>query len=90
MMVYNRPTFIQMLSTLLALTLSSHNEGSPYGWHISCERFLQRRVEILMDDNLDRRTKYNLIGYLRSKVDGSCGILSRTQVSRGTDRSSYV
>ena len=25
-----------------------------------------------MDDNLDRRTKYNLIGYLRSKVEGQC------------------
>ena len=25
-----------------------------------------------MDDNLDRRSKYNLIGYLRTKVDGEC------------------
>ena len=25
-----------------------------------------------MDDNLDRRSKYNLIGYLRSKVEGQC------------------
>jgi len=25
-----------------------------------------------MDDNLDRRTKYNLIGYLKSKVEGQC------------------
>jgi hypothetical protein len=25
-----------------------------------------------MDDNLDRRSKYNLLGYLRSKVEGQC------------------
>ena len=25
-----------------------------------------------MDDNLDRRSKYNLIGYLKSKVKGKC------------------
>ena len=29
-----------------------------------------------MDDDLDRRTKYNLIGYLKSKVDGTCGTLT--------------
>ena len=61
-----------MLSTLLALTLAHHNDSNPYGWHMSCERFLERRVEILMDDNLDRRSKYNLLGYLRSKVEGQC------------------
>ena len=60
-----------MLSTLLALTLASH-DASPYGWHMTCERFLQKRIEILMDDNLDRRSKYNLIGYFKSKVDGQC------------------
>lgn len=25
-----------------------------------------------MDDNLDRRSKYNLIGYLKTKVEGKC------------------
>ena len=25
-----------------------------------------------MDDNLDTKTKYNLIGYLESKVEGGC------------------
>ena len=54
-----------MLSTLLALTLAHHNDGNPYGWHMSCERFLQKRIEILIDDNLDRRYKYNLIGHFR-------------------------
>jgi hypothetical protein len=61
-----------MISVLLALTLAHHNDSNPYGWHMSCERFLQKRIEILMDDNLDRRSKYNLISYFRSKVEGQC------------------
>lgn len=61
-----------MFSVLLALTLAHHNDQSPYGWHMSCERFLQRKVEIQMDPNLDQRSKYNLIGYLKSKVEGQC------------------
>ena len=62
-----------MLEFLLAFVLTHHNEGSPYGWHMSCERFLQRRIEILMDDNLDYRSQRNLIGYLRTKVEEECG-----------------
>jgi len=61
-----------MISTLLALTLAHHNDTSPYGWHLSCERFLQKRIEILLDNNLDQRSKYNLIGYLSTKVVGQC------------------
>ena len=61
-----------MLSILLALTLAHHDDGNPYGWHMSCERFLEQRIEILMDDNLDRRSKYNLLGYLRTEVEGQC------------------
>jgi hypothetical protein len=61
-----------MLEFLIAFVLTHHNEGSPYGWHMSCERFLQRRIEILMDDNLDYRSQRNLIGYLRTKVEGEC------------------
>jgi hypothetical protein len=60
-----------MLSFLVALTLASH-DSSPYGWHMKCEDFLQRSVEIQMDPNYDQRTKYNLIAYLRSKVEGEC------------------
>ena len=63
-----------MVSLLLALTLVHHADGSPYGWHMSCENFLEQRIEILMDDNLDRRSKYNLIGYLRTKVEGECNM----------------
>ena len=61
-----------MLELLLALVLAHHNEGSPYGWHISCERFLQRRIEILTDNNLDYRSQRNLIGYLKTKVENEC------------------
>ena len=61
-----------MLEFLIAFVLVHHNEGNPYGWHMSCERFLQRRIEILMDDNLDYRSKRNLIGYLKTKVEGEC------------------
>ena len=61
-----------MLSILLALTLAHHDDGNPYGWHMSCERFLQRRVEIQADPNLDLRSKLNLIGYLKSKVESQC------------------
>ena len=39
---------------------------------MKCEDFLQRSVEIQMDPNYDQRTKYNLIAYLRSKVEGEC------------------
>ena len=70
--VYNRPTFIHMLALLLAFTLAHHNDGNPYGWHMSCERWLQRRIEIQADPNLDLRSKLNLIGYLKSKVEGEC------------------
>ena len=63
-----------MLAVLLALTLAHHDDGNPYGWHMTCERFLEKRIEILMDDNLDRRSKYNLISYFRSKVEGQCNL----------------
>ena len=61
-----------MLEFLIAFVLVHHNEGSPYGWHMSCERFLQRQIEILTDDNLDYRSQRSLIGYLRTKVEEEC------------------
>ena len=69
---YNTLVRSSNVSILLALTLAHHNDGNPYGWHMSCERFLQRRVEIQMDTNLDQRSKWNLIGYLKTKVEGEC------------------
>jgi hypothetical protein len=61
-----------MFSTLLAFTLAHHNDASPYGWHMSCERWLERSVEIQLDSNLNQESKYNLIAYLRSKVSEEC------------------
>ena len=61
-----------MLSILLALTLAHHADGTSYGWHMSCERFLQKRIEIQLDDNLDFMTKRNLIRYFKTKVEGQC------------------
>jgi len=61
-----------MLALLLAFTLAHHDDANPYGWHMSCERFLQRSTEIRLDPNLDLRSKLNLIAYLKSKVEGEC------------------
>ena len=61
-----------MLSTLLAFTLAHHNDTSSYGWHMSCERWLEKSIEIQLDSNLDQESKYNLIAYLRRKVLGEC------------------
>jgi hypothetical protein len=61
-----------MLALLLAFTFAHHDDGNPYGWHMSCERFLQRRTEIQIDPHLDLRSKRNLIGYLKTKVEGKC------------------
>jgi hypothetical protein len=61
-----------MLSTLLAFTLAHHNDASAYGWHMSCERWLEKSIEIQLDSNLDQESKYNLIAYLRRKVPGEC------------------
>lgn len=40
-----------------------------------------------MDDNLDRRTKYNLIGYLKSKVEGKCDSMLIQDASKSQERS---
>ena len=61
-----------MVSLLLAFALANHNDASPYDWHISCERWLQRSIEIRSDPNLDLQSKLNLISYLKSKVPGKC------------------
>jgi len=70
--VYNKPIVHPMLALLLALTLANHDDANPYGWHITCERWLQRSTEIRADPNLDLRTKMNLLFYLKSKVSGEC------------------
>ena len=69
---YNILVVHPMLSYLLAFTLVHHNDMSPYGWHMSCERWLLRSLEIQQDPSLDHRSKLDLIGYLKSKVPGEC------------------
>ena len=67
-----------MPSILLAFTiLASHADHltKPYNWHMSCERWYTRSLEIRQDDNLDFNSKKFLIRYLRSKVEEECGDL---------------
>ena len=61
-----------MLALLLAFTLAHHDDANPYGWHMSCERWLQRSTEIRLDPDLALRSKLSLIAYLKSKVPGEC------------------
>jgi hypothetical protein len=60
-----------MLATLLAMTLA-HHDPSPYGWHMSCERFQQLKIETTLRDDIDLRSKWNLIQYFKTKVEGQC------------------
>ncbi len=55
----------------LLVTLSIYVQ-SPYGWTMSCSRWLQRSQEIMLDDKLPLRAKWDLISYLKSKVDEPC------------------
>jgi len=64
-----------MPSILLGLIIfASHADHltKPYNWHMSCERWQIRSLEIQQDDNLDYNSKVFLIRYLRSKVHGEC------------------
>ena len=64
-----------MPGILLGLTiLASHADHltKPYNWHMSCERWQTRSLEIQQDDSLDYNSKVFLIRYLRSKVQGEC------------------
>ncbi len=67
-----------MPSILLGLTiLASHADHltKPYNWHMSCERWMTRSLEIQEDDKLDYDSKMFLIRYLRSKVEGECNLV---------------
>jgi hypothetical protein len=62
-----------MTAILLALTLAHHN---PYHWTMSCQRFYEVSIEIMMDDKLDSRSKQLLLRKFRSKVEERCdGVL---------------
>ena len=61
-----------MISLAVAsLIFASHGDG-PYDWHMSCERWLEKKIEILQDEHLDNYNKRFLINYFRSKVEGEC------------------
>ena len=61
-----------MIALLLTIYLNASHSDSPYDWHMSCERWMEKKIEILIDDNLDARNKRLLIDYFRSKVDSEC------------------
>jgi ribosomal protein L31 len=58
-----------MTAILLALTLAHHN---PYHWTMSCKRFHEVSIEIMMDKHLDYRAKQHLIKKFRGKVEEQC------------------
>jgi hypothetical protein len=58
-----------MISFLIATMLASHN---PYHWTITCARYHELRNEIMLDKNLDYRSRNYLINLFRRKVDGPC------------------
>tara|TARA_B100000405_G_C16655407_1_gene399989 strand:- start:376 stop:582 length:207 start_codon:yes stop_codon:yes gene_type:complete len=58
-----------MIELALATLLATHN---PYHWNMTCVAWKERATQIMMDENLPHRTKLQLIGYLRSKVNEPC------------------
>ena len=56
---------------LAALILASHGNG-PYDWHMSCDRWQNRSIEIMADGKLSLKQREHLIRYLRGKVEGPC------------------
>ena len=62
------------MDLLLALIFLSHRPDAtgPYDWHMSCERWQARAVEIMADENIPRYDREFLVNYLRGKVAGEC------------------
>lgn len=62
-----------MMGIVLAIFIGfvpvDHN---PYHWHMSCEAWLQRSNQIMLDPNLSANAKNRLIAYLRTKVHEPC------------------
>ena len=56
---------------LAAVLIASHGNG-PYDWHMSCERWQERAVEIMEDKNISLQRRRFLVRYLRNKVEGEC------------------
>ena len=62
------------MELLLSLVLASHNPDAtgPYDWHMSCDRWQSRAVEIWEDENIPEYDREFLVNYLRGKVEGEC------------------
>lgn len=60
-----------MISLILVAWLSHHSDA-PYDWHMTCSRFVEKRLEIRLDRHFTDREKSMLIDYFRGKVDSKC------------------
>ena len=61
------------MNLLAALLIASHSVG-PYDWHMSCDRWQQRSIEIMADENISLTQRQFLVRYLRNKVEGDCPV----------------
>ncbi len=58
-----------MTALLLALSLATQ---TPYNWTMSCARWHEVRIRVMMDPNLDYRARSYIIRHLRTKVRERC------------------
>jgi hypothetical protein len=58
-----------MTALLLALSLATQ---TPYNWTMSCARWHEVRIGVMMDPNLDYRARSYIIRHLRTKVKERC------------------
>ena len=61
------------MNIVAALLIATHGVG-PYDWHMSCERWQQRAIEIMADKKIDINQRRFLVRYLRNKVEGECPV----------------
>ena len=63
-----------IIGYIFAILLAHVAPGDAYHWHMSCERWRQRAIEIQLDEKMTYRQRDYLIKYLKSKVDGKCSL----------------
>ena len=63
-----------LMNILLSMILASHNPHAtgPYDWHMSCDRWQKRAVEIWADEKMPESERQFVVNYLRGKVEGEC------------------
>ena len=61
------------MNVFAALLIAAHAAG-PYDWHMSCERWKERAVEIMADEKISIHQRRFLVRYLRNKVQGDCPV----------------